>query len=352
MQLIPKKDIRIVSITLDSLKLLTSGSILPEQCFKFNLYDSNLCFNETDKTLSKTYSSYITKCDFQDVTKVYFDKLTKFPRSKMAAYSKFKRTINPDKADIYVVPDKLPSSETPWINFYKVTYNKQPLILGISRYQYCGYVFPNCSIYNQKDPNTIKIIKILKHFNVIRDYEFMSTCVRGISDTTFNLLNKMLTKPYTFVSDKDFSQFINSNTTTLTKDNFEFLMSLITSEDEGSHQLALETLCNFNILETPASIALLVEKCPNKKQFSSNSIKQLFKDLEEITQVNVANYCYRDKKLSFLTQKTLQLPKPKDVEILKDYVTNTLRDYLYSTQREFFNGCDSVFNINLVKDEE
>lgn len=352
MQLIPKKDIRIVSITSSSLESLTSISTSPEQCFKFNLHDSNLCFVELNETLSETYSSYITKCDFQNVTKVYFDKLTKFPRSKMAVYSKFKRTINPDKADIYVVPDKLPLGETPWMCFYKVTYHKQPLILGISKYQYYRYAFPNCSIYNQKDSDTLKIIKILKHFNVIQDYELMPTCVREISDTIFNLLNKMLTKPYIFVSDKDFSQFINSNTTTLTKDNFEFLMSLITSEDEGSQQLALETLCNFNILETPASIVLLVEKCPNKRRFSSNSIKQLFKDLEAITQVDVANYFNRCKGLSSLTQKILQFPKPKDVEILKDYVTNTLRGYLYSTQREFFNGCDSVFNINLIKDEE
>ena len=338
------------------------------------------CFSleENGYYFGKTKSYYITNADLALLDIVTSDKTIDFQDKKIYRYpniqlprqkidllkTKFNIKIirDPNLADIHIISDKLildlitlkHHSSLSYVQMFDLfTYLKQNDLLTETGLNKCRDILSivEKDAYINIISNTNTKYKIGGGINVIGPYifnkilEYNSGNGRDIIINSDNiaLYDQLFNKTALIVKDFEVNKIISKDLTTITEDEFDQILKMITSQDIDNRSLAIEMLANCNVEESFDIVSFLFfwyyDYFKDTKNWNNVNVKTLRKRFEAFSgNTSRSNTWTYDKYITLLINENK----------LTDFAVKKSINMMYeSIIKNLFNSVNSAFSIDI-----
>ena len=244
---------------------------------------------------------------------LYFDKSSEFPRMKLQN-TKFKRCIKLDKAD-YIVIGKSNNTLTKTNAILYEDGNRYIFVRNSDIYAIAGNTQIDFVI-RARFPNAIRI-----YSGIITDYYTEDKYKIAYTDGTY-------TKP--FIYDSDLNKAVDKSFDTISDEDLQAVIGLLSSPDVATVNLGLQMLAGFNVSSCPGLINFILHSYPRWKGcYKSTTITDnLLRELN-VSRYNVNPGTMLAEILNNSTKEEQGRLIPFIEPVMKEYIEKLIDNYLY-----------------------
>lgn len=256
---------------------------------KWNIYHSeNFHFSartsmvlHTPEDMATALSDKIT--DLSDVTKLYFDSSSTYPRFKIRD-TDFQRVIKVEKCDAAIIPDSIkyyPGSGEYYL--FKYTKPDQTKII----YSICPKLFKNTDpyIYNEVCSYGADFVDGVKTINVLPKGSIPIYAGNLIfcDEIYVETINNIISVYPKYAKESTLDKIVNGTLESVTEESLLSLNDMLASTDETTVELGLKVLQGMNVTESPAAVTCLLygnfSNIMKNKAMGTTGVSQVFKSL-------------------------------------------------------------------------
>lgn len=286
-------------------------------CWRYNDYTTRgWSFFAKDKKIKEITNDINNKfiTSIKDAANLYFYKQSKFPRFKLQE-TNYKRVIKQDKADYFVVPQKV---DVDYFGDYYVCEN-------------------DCAVFLIKD-NVIdffadgdfdKFLKVLESIDNRANFDAKPTYfgpiyrVKENNSFIFDLIEKFPNMKV--ITDKDMDSIVCKKFQAMTENDLNTILPMLKSNDKETVGLGLKLIANMNVLETPYLVHAVLSETYNNWCYSpvktSVAVSQMLKTIN-FRWSNYGRPIYRYTELYNSVKKTVSKePTKEEIELIRKYFT-------------------------------
>lgn len=256
---------------------------------KWSLYHSeNMRFSvrtsmvlHTPEEINTALTNKLT--DLSDVTKLYFDSSSTYPRFKIRD-TKFQRVIKVAKCDAAIIPDSLnyyPSSG----EYYLFEYVKEDQTKII--YSICPKLFKDNDsfIYDNVCSQGTDFIDGVKTINTLPKGSTLIYSGKLVfcDETYIETIDNIVSVYPKYAKESALDKLVNGTLEKITEESILSLNDMLASTDDTTVELGLKILQGMNVTESPAAVTCLL--CGNfdniykNKAMGTTGVSQVFKSL-------------------------------------------------------------------------
>lgn len=257
---------------------------------KWSLYHSeNMRFSvrtsmvlHTPEEVNTALTNKLT--DLSDVTKLYFDSSSTYPRFKIRD-TKFQRVIKVARCDAAIIPDSLnyyPSSG----EYYLFEYVKEDQTKII--YSICPKLFKDNDsfIYNNVCSQGTDFIDGVKTINTLPKGSTLIYSGKLVfcDETYTETIDNIVSVYPKYAKESTLDKLVNGTLEKFTEESILSLNDMLASTDETTVELGLKVLQGMNVTESPATVTCLLYgnygNIAKNKAMGTTGVSQVFNSLK------------------------------------------------------------------------
>nr|DAE20139.1 MAG TPA: hypothetical protein [CrAss-like virus sp. ctYsL76] len=312
---------------------------MPDNAYGIYLGNETIINNEINKKHT----------DVKNISKLYFDANSKYPRFKLAAVPNICRCIKPEKADCVVINDINFSNYVPRTSVsIKSPNDVNSILILYSAIMNCYYLIDYCpnNIYNDTAREQFKLL--LQPFinydlltidnwgqTLIKSGILPSDCEQfycGPIILTFNnaqteFLDNLFTKYNKVIYDTELDLLISDNLPPMTDECLQTLSCMLSSSDQATVDMGLKMLSSYDLRLHKCSVSTILlynwQYCKNSDVYISTGFRQVLQTLN-IHPKTIDKY-WIEYNINQLYEKC---DNPDDLERTKKIIINHLENQI------------------------